>query len=122
MNEVVLAAFLRELNAFSLAEKAGDFPEAWSRLERAHILGQDQALSHLRAHLSMAAFALRRHDLRELIGQIPRILLAVPGSWTGRAPQGNTGGANVGIFEPMKVPDDVASVLIDQESMSSFRR
>ncbi|HVH17070.1 MAG TPA: DUF3703 domain-containing protein [Myxococcota bacterium] len=29
----------------------------------------------------------------------------------GRAPRGNTGGADVGIFAPMEIPDDLASLL-----------
>ena len=40
-----------------------------------------------------------------------RVLVAGPGSWTGRYPVGNTGGANVSAFQPMPVPDDLRAVL-----------
>jgi len=33
------------------------------------------------------------------------------GSWTGRAPRGNTGGADVGIFTPMEIPPDLRALL-----------
>jgi hypothetical protein len=59
----------------------------------------------------MFSFALRRGDLRELLGQLPRLLLAAPGSWTGRAPRGNTGGGDVGIFTPLEIPADLAALL-----------
>ena len=104
-------AFRAELTAARRAELAGALDEAWNRLERAHVLSQAHAGPHVRVHLSMAAFALRRRDLAELLGQIPRILLAAPGSWTGRAPRGNTGGARVGIFTPMTIPPDLARLL-----------
>jgi len=39
------------------------------------------------------------------------VLLAAPGSWLGRAPLGNTGGANVGIFTPMAIPEDLQRML-----------
>ena len=100
-------AFRAELTAARRAEAAGALDEAWSRLERAHVLSQAHAAAHVHVHLSMAAFTFRRRDLAELLGQIPRILLAVPGSLTGRAPRGNTGGADVGIFTPMPIPPDL---------------
>jgi hypothetical protein len=54
----------------------------------------------------MLAFAIRTRDRREALGQLPRLIFAAPGSWIGRAPQGNTGGADVGIFTPMEIPAD----------------
>lgn len=69
----------------------------------------------------MFAFAWRRRDVRELLGQLSRLLLAAPGSWTGRAPRGNTGGAGVGIFTPMEIPADLAA-LLSERGPSSGRR
>ncbi|MBY0399445.1 DUF3703 domain-containing protein [Myxococcota bacterium] len=107
-------AFLAELAAARRAERDEDPDDAWARLERAHVLSQAYAAPHVQVHLRMAGFALRRRDWRELIGQIPRILLAAPGSWTGRAPRGNTGGADVGIFQPMAIPEDLARLLEEE--------
>lgn len=111
MNGLLRAAFLRELGRARKAEREIDFGRAWAHLERAHILSQASAWPHVRVHLLMAGVASRRRDIREVLGQIPRILLAAPGSWTGRAPRGNTGGANVGIFTPMEIPADLEVLL-----------
>ena len=44
-------------------------------------------------------------------GQTIRLLLAVPGSVSGRYPVGNTGGTDVSAFQPMPVPDDLRPLL-----------
>ena len=75
------------------------------------MLSQAHAWLHVRVHGRMLALAWRRGEAREVAGQLPRLLLAAPGSWTGRAPRGNTGGADVGIFTPMEVPADLAALL-----------
>lgn len=108
-------AFERELASAARAEAERDAPGAWRHLERAHVLSQAHAGPHVRVHLRMLATAFRRRDLREVAGQLPRILLAAPGSWTGRAPRGNTGGAGVGIFAPMEIPDDLAALLASED-------
>jgi hypothetical protein len=59
----------------------------------------------------MLAVALRRRDRRELIGQLFRIIVAAPGSITGKYPAGNTGGADVSAFAPMPIPDDLRPLL-----------
>jgi hypothetical protein len=59
----------------------------------------------------MLAYAVRRRDRHEIIGQLTRVIVAGPGSWTGRYPVGNTGGADVSAFQPMPVPDDVRAIL-----------
>lgn len=111
MNPTLRTAYRREIGEARRAEGSGDLARAWKRLERAHILSQMHAWPHVHVHLRMASFAWRRRDFRELLGQIPRILLAAPGSWTGRAPRGNTGGADVGIFTPMEIPEDLRAIL-----------
>jgi hypothetical protein len=104
-------AFASELAEARSAEAARDLRRAWRHLERAHILSQPFAWLHLRIHGSMFGFAWRQRDVRELLGQLPRLALAAPGSWTGRAPRGNTGGADVGIFTPMPIPADLEDLL-----------
>ncbi len=111
MHDGLRAAFRAELAAACAAERRGELDSAWRRLERAHVLGQGYAWPHVRVHLKMAGFALRQRDLAELFGQVPRILLAAPGSWTGRAPRGNTGGADIGIFTPMEIPPELQAIL-----------
>ncbi|MCY0998399.1 DUF3703 domain-containing protein [Myxococcus sp. MISCRS1] len=102
--------FEKELRQASEAEAKGHLQLAWHSLERAHILSQAHAWPHLQVHGAMFCFAWRRGNLSELAGQLPRLLLAAPGSWLGRAPLGNTGGANVGIFTPMPIPGDLQAI------------
>ena len=111
MHPRLRTAFDAELARARDAESRGQLPEAWHHLERAHVLSQPFAWPHVRVHGRMFGFALRRRDARELLGQLPRLLLAGPGSLTGRAPQGNTGGARVGLFQPMQTPPELASLL-----------
>jgi Protein of unknown function (DUF3703) len=104
-------AWAAERDRARTARARGDFTEEWRHLERAHILSQPLAWPHLVTHAAMLAAAWRRRDRRELAGQLLRLLLAVPGSVSGRYPAGNTGGADVSAFLPMPIPDDLRSLL-----------
>ena len=104
-------AWRGERAAAASARRQGDGPEEWRHLERAHILSQPMALPHIRTHLDMFGYAVRRRDARELAGQLFRLVVAGPGSLTGRYPVGNTGGANVSAFRPMTIPDDLRALL-----------
>jgi hypothetical protein len=104
-------AFDAELGAARDARDRGDLAAEWTHLERAHILSQPMARPHLLTHQRMFGAAWRRRDGREIVGQLVRLLLAVPGTLSGRYPVGNTGGADVSAFKPMPVPDDLAALL-----------
>ena len=112
------AAWTAELNAARTARATGDTSGEWTHLERAHILSQPLAGPHVRTHAAMLAAALRRRDGHELVGQLFRIIVAAPGSITGKYPIGNTGGANVSAFEPMPIPDDLRPLLPDTAEAS----
>ena len=107
----LFAAWTDERAAAAAAKRQRDFPEEWRHLERAHILSQPMAVPHIRTRLDMLSYAVRRRDLRELAGQLLRLVLAGPGSLTDRYPIGNTGGANVNAFRPMPIPDDLRALL-----------
>lgn len=111
MKPKLRAAFEAELREAHHSELRGDVSRAWRHLERAHVLSQEYAGPHVRVHCQMFAFGWRRRDVRELVGQLARILVAGPGSWLGRAPLGNTGGANVSILTPMPIPEDLRALL-----------
>jgi len=66
---------------------------------------------HVRTHAAMLRFALRHRDGREIVGQLVRLVVAAPGSVTGRYPVGNTGGADVSALKSMPIPDDLQAVL-----------
>jgi hypothetical protein len=69
----------------------------------------------------MIGYGLRRHDRREVLGQLFRLTVAAPGSLTGRYPVGNTGGASVSAFLPMPIPDDLSAIL-DDDKIAQARR
>jgi hypothetical protein len=68
-------------------------------LEDAHLSSQPYALPHLIVHWQMFKLAFANKQWSEVFGQIPRLLLAMPGSWLGKAPKGNVGSTKMGIFE-----------------------
>ena len=105
------AAWSVERAAARAAHARGDDVAEWRHLERAHILSQPKALLHVRTHVAMLAAGIRRHDRREVAGQLLRLVVAGPGSLTGRYPVGNTGGADINALTPMPIPDDLAPYL-----------
>lgn len=108
---VLKEAWLVERQSARAARDRGDLIVEWRHLERAHILSQPLAGAHLVTHAAMFDSAVRRRDAREIAGQAARLVLAVPGSVSGRYPVGNTGGANVSAFRPMPIPEDLQTVL-----------
>ena len=69
------------------------------------------AVLHVRTHVAMLGAGIRRHDRREIVGQLLRLVVAGPGSLTGRYPVGNTGGADVNALTPMPIPADLIPFL-----------
>src|SRR3954449_5381250 len=88
-----------------------DIHGEWRHLERGHVLSQPLAGAHVRTHVAMLSCAFRRRDGHEVAGQLFRLVVAAPGSWTGRYPVGNTGGSDVSAFREMAIPDDLAALL-----------
>lgn len=109
MNDLLKEAYDSELYKALKEEEHGDSELAWRHLERAHILSQSRPWLHIFVHIQMIFFATRNGDLKEIFGQIPRILLAGPASFFDFAPKGNTGGTNAGMFTPMEIPEDLKS-------------
>ncbi|HVE25894.1 MAG TPA: DUF3703 domain-containing protein [Sporichthya sp.] len=105
-------AWSDEREAAGAARRRGDFAGEWKHLERAHILSQPMVVPHVRTHVAMLGAALRRHDRREVVGQLLRLVVAGPGSLTGRYPVGNTGGADVSALAPMPIPEDLRPFLM----------
>jgi hypothetical protein len=116
--EQLRAAWSDELDAARRARSVRDTATEWMHLERAHILSQPMAGAHVRTHVAMFAAAAHRHDLHEVLGQLFRVVVAAPGSVTGKYPVGNTGGADVSAFAPMPVPADLQPLLPNIEESS----
>src|SRR5262245_46176644 len=101
-----------ERQAATSARRQRDPNKEWHHLERAHILSQPLSGLHVRTHAAMLRAAVRRRRGREIAGQLLRLLLAAPGSISGRFPAGNTGGADVSAFTIMAIPDDLRPLLL----------
>jgi hypothetical protein len=108
----LLQAWSDERDAAGAARRRGDTASEWNHLERAHILSQPMVVPHVRTHVAMLGAGLRRRDRREIIGQLLRLVVAGPGSLTGRYPVGNTGGADVSALAPMPIPEDLRPFLM----------
>ncbi len=99
-------AYEREVRQADEALRREDFDTAFGHLERAHVLGQRMTLRHTFIHWRMLVTGLRRGDLREVAGQVPRMVASILFSrlWV---PRGNSGRARVSAFAPMPVPEDL---------------
>ncbi len=119
-NKDLHAAWLLERGTATQARRDGEAAQEWTHLERAHILSQPMPGPHVRTHLAMLGHALRQRDGHEIAGQLMRLLVAGPGSTTGRYPVGNTGGANVSALRPMTIPENLEA-LLGSDSKASER-
>ena len=107
MREALRKAFDAELRAASAAR---DHTELLHHLARAHILSQRYTRSHVYVHWLMFRAGLAARDMREVVGQVTRMIAAALFSriWV---PIGNTGLANVSAVRPMPIPDDLKPLL-----------
>lgn len=103
--------FETELQAYESAFKTKELRKAWRHLERAHILGQAWPLEHTISHWKMLKFAIKIKNNKEILGQIPRLLVGGIKSFVGEIPVGNTGGADVPPLKPMEIPEDLMKIL-----------
>ena len=110
MNLALRNAYKAELSAANSAAAGGKVEVAFHHLERAHILSQRHTSEHVHVHWLMLHLGASVGAWREVIGQSTRIVAAAVFSriWV---PIGNTGRANVSAMRPMPIPDDLRSVL-----------
>jgi hypothetical protein len=57
----------------------------------------------------MLVMALRERNRREALGQVVRLIVAAPGSISGRYPPGNPGRVAAGLMTAMPIPSDLAA-------------
>ncbi|MEM7570663.1 MAG: DUF3703 domain-containing protein, partial [Pseudomonadota bacterium] len=83
-----LVLLRQERLAYLDAVASGDIASAWSALEREHILAQPFFWPHIKSHSAMLRFAVHQRDIKEIFGQILRLVLAPLGNVFGRLPHG----------------------------------
>ena len=71
--------------------RANNFALAWQLLEDADVLSQPLAFAHVRVHMAMLRLGVRTRDGRKVLGQLVRLIVAAPGSWSRQYPIGNAG-------------------------------
>ena len=103
--------FKKELQNARTAVAQNNLQLCWQHLERAHILGQPYPFQHSLVHWKMLLFAFKTKNLREIMGQIPRLLVGGILSFFGKIPVGNTGGANVPALQPMEIPEELKQII-----------
>ena len=103
--------YRQELTAYDRLWTQGHQVEAWKHLERAHILGQPYPVEHTAVHWYMLLFGYKTRNTKEILGQLPRLLVGGVKSWASMIPVGNTGGANVPPLRPMQIPDDLQQLI-----------
>ena len=110
MDQLVSAAYAREVSLAQTAFQDRDYSQCFYHLERAHILGQRSTVKHTYAHWLMFRVGLQQGDFREVRGQVPRMLASLIFSriWV---PLGNTGRSRVPAMKPMPIPDDLRHLL-----------
>lgn len=112
MKAIVREHFNTELSRANSAISAQDFETAWTALQRAHILGQRDAIAHTIAHWNMLKLAWEQRDFREVIGQLMPVLLAIPLTFLyGQMRSLRGGKANVSDLEQMTIPEDIQQIL-----------
>ena len=105
--------YLREIELYKSALGKEMFLIAWKHLENAHILGQSYPIEHTKVHWLMLKFGFRIKNTREIMGQLPRLLVGGIKSFVGKIPVGNTGGANVPALKSMEIPTHLKKILIN---------
>lgn len=112
--------FQQELKAYRSAMREQKLTDAWNHLERAHVIGQAYPYEHSLTHWKMLVFGCRIKNLREIIGQVPRLLLGGVKSFVGTIPVGNTGGANVPPMKSMPVPEEIQQMFRQAGIIKSY--
>lgn len=84
--------------------------EAWHQLERAHVIGQAYPYQHSLVHWEMLVFGCKIKSVKEILGQIPRLLVGGVKSFVGTIPVGNTGGANVPPMQSMPIQQEIKEI------------
>ena len=111
MPSQLIPFYQKELDAFMGHLQQDHLQKAWYHLERAHIIGQKYPYEHTYVHWKMLQFGFKIKSLKEVMGQLPRLLVGGVKSFVGRIPVGNTGGANVPPLQPMEIPKDLQEII-----------
>ena len=100
-----------ELESYRSEMSKANLQQAWRQLERAHIIGQPWFVQHTCVHWLMLRFGIKIKNKKEILGQLPRLLVGGIKSFVGKIPTGNTGGANVPPLRVMEIPEELKNMM-----------
>ena len=113
MNPVQSKAFEKEITSARALIRRTEHDQAFVHLERAHVLGQQNAIPHVLSHWLMLRVAVHRREPAAILGQAARIVLGALGSIVGSVPTGNTGGTNISMFKHLPIQPDLLKIMED---------
>ncbi len=102
--------FGEELYNYHAALQQNDLQAAWRHLEKAHVIGQAYPYEHSYVHWKMFLFGIKIKNGKEILGQIPRLLVGGVKSFVGKIPLGNTGGANIPPLKTLPIEEEIEAV------------
>ncbi|WP_017296750.1 DUF3703 domain-containing protein [Nodosilinea nodulosa] len=112
MKTPVQNRFKAELDRAKTAIAQQDFDTAWIALQRAHMLGQKDAIAHTLAHGHMLALAWKQRDFQEIKDQLMPTLLAFPLTIVfGQMRKLRGGKASPSYAQSNSVPEDIQHLL-----------
>jgi hypothetical protein len=103
--------YRKELEIYKREMSDDNLQLAWRQLERIHIIGQPWFVQHTYSHWLMLRFGIKVKNKKEILGQLPRLLLGGIKSFVGKIPTGNTGGANVPPLRVMEISDEIKKMM-----------
>lgn len=118
INKEVEFYYRKELSRYKRAYYQKNYFEAWNHLERAHIIAQQYPYQHTYVHWKMLQFGFKLKNAKEIIGQIPRLLLGGIKSFVGCIPVGNPGGSNVPPLKSFPIDEDIKNILKNAELLN----
>jgi hypothetical protein len=100
--QLLKTEFYNQLQLGKTALKEKNYKNSFYHFENAHILGQKHVWRHTVSHYWMFAFGIKTNNVKEMIGQVVRILASLLFTliWV---PLGNTGGTNISPIKPIPV-------------------
>ena len=89
-----------------------NYTASFYHLENAHILGQKHLFRHTISHLWMLIWGIKSKSIKEVIGQLVRILASLLFTliWV---PKGNTGGTNISPIKPIPIRKELKKYFLN---------
>lgn len=112
MPKLLIPYYDVELTSYKNQYQEGNLYQAWNHLERAHVIGQRYPYAHTFVHWKMLLFGFKIKSLKEIVGQIPRLLVGGVKSFVGKIPIGNTGGANIPPLKHLPIQKDIQEIFV----------